>query len=280
MNYRHAYHAGNLCDVAKHAVFALLLEHMKKKDKGFAVLDTHAGCGLYDLSDERARKTGEAEAGVQKLWLRKPQAPELAPYLDLLKTFNPGEGPLRLYPGSPALAARALRPQDRLIACELHPEDETALRRALRRERQAQIHHRDGYEALKAFLPFPEKRGLILIDPPFETPDEAEKLVAAARAIQSRMPGAVAAIWYPIKERPAVWRFHEALIAAGLPKLLAAEFMFRPELRGDTLNGSGLVLMNPPWKLGEELPALFAALHGALETESRESAVRPLTQDF
>lgn len=276
MNYRHAFHAGNICDVVKHAVFALLLEHMKQKEKGFAVLDTHAGCGLYDLADPRGQKTGEAEEGVCKLWRSGVESPALAPYLALLRAFNPG-GDLKLYPGSPALAARTLRAQDRLIACELHPEDAAALRRALHAEQNVQIHRRDGYAALKAFLPFPEKRGLILIDPPFEAADEGERLVAAARTIHERMPSPVVAMWYPIKERPAVWRFHESLIAAGLPKLLAAEFVYRPEVRADRLNGSGLVFMNPPWKLAEELPPLFAALREAMGTEVRESVVRTLT---
>ncbi len=276
MNYRHAYHAGNICDVAKHAVFALLLEHMKAKEKGFAVLDTHAGCGLYDLGGVEAQQTNEAEGGAKKLWAVGQHRAEFAPYLSLLRSFN-GGGELKKYAGSPALAARSLRPQDRLIACELHPEDARKLHRALGREERVQIHARDGYEALKAFLPFSEKRGLILIDPPFEKPDEFDRLIEAVKLIHARMKGAVLAVWYPIKERPTIWRFHEALAGAGIPKLLMAEFLFQPEVRADRLNGSGLVFMNPPWKLAEELPPLFAALHEVLETESRESVVKALT---
>jgi len=276
MNYRHIYHAGNLCDVVKHAVFALLLAHMKAKPAPFAILDTHAGCGRYDLTDPRALQTGEAASGVQRLWAARPALAELEPYLSVLHELNP-DGVLRAYPGSPVLARRQLRAQDRLIACELHPEEAHELRHVFNGDPQAQVHHRDGYGALKAFLPFPEKRGLILIDPPFETPDESERLVEAAKLIHERMPGAVVALWYPIKERPAVWRFHEALVQAALPKLLCAEFMFRPEVRGDLLNGSGLVLMNAPWKMDEALWRLFPALHTLLQTESQSSVIKPLT---
>lgn len=276
MNYRHIYHAGNACDVVKHAILALLIEHMKRKDKPFAVLDTHAGCGRYDLEAPRARQTGEAEAGAQRLVKAAPDVPELAPYRAVLAALNPSRT-LRYYPGSPLLTRELLRPQDRLVACELHPEDSSQLRWLFRGDERAQIHERDGYESLKAFLPFPEKRGLVLIDPPFEQPNEWDRLVAAARTIHERMPGVTAALWYPIKERPAVWRFHEALIAAGLPKLLAVEFMFFPELRSDHLNGSGMVLLNPPWKLDEEVARLFAVLHDSLQTESQESFIKPLT---
>ncbi len=278
MNYRHIYHAGNICDVVKHAALALLLERLKAKETPFAVLDTHAGEGLYDLTDPRAAQTNEAEVGAQRLWEKREKAsPELAPYLSVLKALN-GDGPLRLYPGSPVLARRSMREQDRLVACELHPEDARSLKRAMRDEVGVEVHSRDGYEAVKAFLPFKEKRGLVFIDPPFEVADEIDHLVAAARVVHERMAGAVLAIWYPIKERPALWRFHEALITAGLPKLLAAEFLYRPEVRHDRLNGSGLIVMNAPWKIEEELAGLFAALHEMLETEVRESFVRPLTE--
>ncbi len=314
MNYRHIYHAGNICDVAKHASFALLLERMKAKETAFAVLDTHAGCGLYDLSDPRALKTGEAQEGIGKLLslavpviashpkdgaaIQSQTEPplisgdsgslqgralrddgSLLPYLSVLSGLN-ADGDLRFYPGSPLIASRLMRPQDRLIACELHSEDEPELRRALRGDKRAHVHRRDGYEAVKAFLPFPEKRGLVLIDPPFEEEGEFDRLVLAAKAAQGKMPGAVLALWYPIKERPAIWRFHEALIEAGLPKTLVAEFIFREETRHDRLNGSGLVILNAPWRFEEELRSLFSGLHEVLQTETKTSDIRPLTSDL
>lgn len=278
MNYRHIYHAGNICDVVKHASLVLLLERLKAKDAAFAVLDTHAGEGLYDLFDPRAAQTNEAAVGARRLWEKREKAsPELEPYLSALKSLNEGRD-LKLYPGSPVLARRSMRQQDRLVVCELHPEDAQNLKRTMRDEAGVEVHSRDGYEAVKAFLPFKEKRGLVFIDPPFEVAGEIDRLVAAARVVHERMAGAVVAIWYPIKERPAIWRFHEALIAAGLPKLLAAEFLYRPEVRHDRLNGSGLIVMNAPWKIEEDLARLFTALHETLETEARESFIRLLTE--
>lgn len=281
MNYRHAYHAGNICDVVKHAVLTLLIEYMQQKDKGLGVLDTHAGCGLYDLSDERAQKTQEAEAGAHRVWNRfgsdAQNTPDvLAPYLTVLRQLNP-DGSLRLYPGSPLLARQMLRPQDRLMACELHPEDVRELRRCMRDDKQAQTHHRDGYEALKALLPMPEKRGLVLIDPPFEAPDKFDALTQAAKHIHAHFPQAVAALWYPIKERPTIWKFHEGLTETGVPKMMVAEFIYHDEFRHDRLNGSGFVFLNPPWTLEKQLNELFPLLHDLLETRTQKNTIKQLT---
>ena len=281
MNYRHIYHAGNICDVVKHSVLALIIAYLKQKEASFAILDTHAGCGLYDLTDPNAVKTGEAENGVQKLWRAYAHIdtsalpPTIAPYLEALRRMN-NDDTLRFYPGSPLLALNLLRAQDRLIACELHPDDARALRHALGHNPQAQVHHRDGYEALKAFTPFSEKRGLILIDPPFEKPDEFANLIKAVQQVQTKFPNAVVAIWYPIKERPIIWKFHEAARDSGLDKLLVAEFVYKPEVRHDRLNGSGFLFVNPPWTLESQLKELFPILHTALQTEAREDIVRTL----
>ncbi|MGE3624630.1 MAG: 23S rRNA (adenine(2030)-N(6))-methyltransferase RlmJ, partial [Bdellovibrionales bacterium] len=249
MNYRHVFHAGNICDVVKHAVLSLALGYLRNKDKGFFVLDTHSGTGLYDLADERARKTGEAAQGILKL-LASPRLAGLADYYRVLDELNPaGTGNLRFYPGSPAIARHLMRPQDRLVACELHEEDAAALRRYFRHDKQAQMHHRDGYEALNAFLPPPEKRGLALIDPPFEDPQEFARLAQALVGAHGRWPQGIYMAWYPVKERPAVWRFHEALGTSGIPGKLCAEFVYREEIRHDRLIGCGLFIVNAPWKL-------------------------------
>lgn len=267
MNYRHIYHAGNACDVVKHAVLTLWIERLKAKDKGFAVLDTHAGLGLYNLGDPRAQKTNEAEQGARR-YVQAGPIPALAAYDAVLKGLNPGGG-LTLYPGSPLLVRKLLRPQDRLMACELHPEDAAFLKRLFEEDGAVQVHHRDGYEAMKALWPPAEKRGLVFIDPPFETPDERARLTKALAALHARAPQLGVLVWYPIKNRPALWQWQEELLALGLPKLWRAEWLALPELRGDRLNGSGFLMLNPPFGLEEEGRAVFSALHEALQTEAK-----------
>ncbi len=274
MNYRHIYHAGNICDVVKHATLGLLLCHLMQKPKPLCVLDTHAGIGLYDLNDERALRTNEAKTGIRRL-VSNPLPAFLDWYGDALTRLNPGwqagtpdaAEALRFYPGSPMLSRLLLRPDDRLIACELHPEDALSLRRQFYDDPQAHIHHRDGYEALKALLPPAEKRGLVLIDPPFEQPDEYARLVKYIDAALTLWPLGCFLIWYPVKERPAIWQFHEALVALNRPAVLAAEFIYMPETRTDHLNGSGMILVNPPWQFEDKLRELFSYLHQALATE-------------
>ncbi len=294
VNYRHIYHAGNACDVVKHAALTLLIERLREKEKPFAVLDTHAGAGLYDLDDPRAKKTNEAEEGVRRL-LAAPPFPELYGYYRFVEELNQnikplspcgrgseilalqrnapdfaGEGSgleaIHLYPGSPVLIRRLLRPQDRLVACELHPEDANELKRRFHGDKQAHIHDRDGYEALEALLPPPEKRGLVLIDPPFEKPDEFDSLVEAVKTLNRKWPTGQGMIWYPVKERPAIWRFHEALAASGAARILCAEFTQFAEIRHDRLNGCGLIFVNPPWRLDRQLAQLFPALHERLRS--------------
>jgi 23S rRNA (adenine2030-N6)-methyltransferase len=278
MNYRHIFHAGNICDVVKHSVLALMIGYLRQKETPFCVLDTHAGIGMYDLQDLRAQKTNEAEEGILKL-LDAPRLPELESTYGVLQKLNLGwdgksaEG-FRYYPGSPLLALHLLRPHDRLVACELHPEDAEELKRQLFPYKQAQTHHRDGYGALNAFLPPAEKRGLVLIDPPFEQPEEFDRLAEALKAAHAKWPQGIFMAWYPIKERPAIWRFHEMLIASGMPKILAAEFIYREETVQGRLNGSGLILINPPWQMDDRLRELFPVLQDTLQTPHAESPIK------
>ncbi len=271
MNYRHIFHAGNRCDVVKHALLTLALRHLHAKDGAFAVCDTHAGIGFYDLKDPRAQKTGESAQGIISL-LNAPALPALADFTAVLRIMNPlwdgksAEG-FRVYPGSPFFAYHMLRKQDRLAACEKHPEDAETLRLQAPKDRRFQIHFRDGFEALHAFLPPPEKRGLVLIDPPYEEPDEFAEVVKNVAKAYRRWPGGIFMIWYPVKDRPAIWQFHEALANSGIPKILCAEFIYHEDIRADRLNGCGMIVINPPWKLGKEISALFPALHEALKTE-------------
>ncbi|MDR3424112.1 MAG: 23S rRNA (adenine(2030)-N(6))-methyltransferase RlmJ [Alphaproteobacteria bacterium] len=281
MNYRHIYHAGNRCDVVKHAVLTLVLRHLRAKDSGFAVLDTHAGMGFYDLCDPRALKTGEAAEGVRSLLADSSSAlwPQLADYYEVLRRMNPlwdgaTADTFRVYPGSPLFAFHMLRPQDRLIACELHPEDFDALRLQAPADKRMQIHRRDGFEALGAFLPPPEKRGLALIDPPYEQDGEFDRIVKRVGEAWRRWPTGIYMIWYPVKDRPAIWKFHEAWAASGIGKILCVEFVYDEEIGTGRLNGSGLMLINPPWKLDEEIEALLPILHRAMGTGHVGGAVR------
>ncbi len=278
MNYRHIFHAGNPCDVVKHASLCLLIDALRAKPKPFAVLDTHAGVGLYDLSDPRALQTHEADAGIKRLVAAKlTPPPEIMPYLDRVRAANEGQEGLRFYPGSPLLIRGLLRDHDRLMACELHPDDSKLLRYQFHADKQVQIHHRDGYLTLKSLLPPPERRGLVLIDPPFEKTDEFDRLVEALALLHHRWRDGHIAVWYPIKDRPAIWQFHESLRGLEIPGLLLAEFMFYPENRTDRLNGTGLLLMNPPWKIEAKLAPLYAYLHEALQTETHATQISWLT---
>lgn len=263
MNYSHAYHAGNFADVLKHAVLALALSHLRRKEAPFFVLDTHAGLGAYDLASVAADKTGEFRGGVAKVMEAADQPAELAPYLEAVRAANP-DGGLRWYPGSPGLVRALLRPQDRLTAVELHPEDARTLGERFAGDRRVLVRHMDGYTALKALLPPDPRRGLVLIDPPFEVKDEFDRLRRGLREAFRRWPTGLYAVWYPIKDRQPVAAFHAALAAESGPKTLVAEMLIRPEDDPFRLNGCGLVLVNPPWRLDESLAVLLPWLTAVL----------------
>ncbi len=256
MNYRHAYHAGGVADVFKHVVMIALLQRLRQKESAFIILDTHAGTGLYDLGGGESGKTGEFRGGIERLRGFRFASPVLNEYLAAVESVNQGDS-LRFYPGSPLLAAAALRQQDRSIACELHEQDYPSLRRTLKPYANAAAHHRDGYESMRAFLPPAEKRGLVLIDPPFETATELADAGAALIKAHARFANGIYALWYPIKERPALWRFQEDMIASGIRNQIAIEFLTQDERDSRLLNGSGMLIINPPYRLQDDLkPAL------------------------
>jgi 23S rRNA (adenine2030-N6)-methyltransferase len=258
MNYRHVFHAGGFTDVVKHAALALVLEHLKQKEQPFCCIDTHAGIGRYDLWSEPAQRTGEYRAGILKA-VRDP-LPELAPYLDVVRAMNGGGPHVRWYPGSPGLAQALLRPQDRLVLCELHPEDARTLAAAFADDARVQVQETDGYIGLKALLPPKERRGCVLIDPPFEVTDEFERIVRGLGHAHRRWATGIYVVWYPIKHRGPVKAFHDALAATGVRRILAAELLLRADTDPDQLNGSGLVIVNPPWRLADSLARLLPAL--------------------
>ena len=261
MNYRHAFHAGNHADCLKHALLLLLLDALKRKDAPFAVLDTHAGRGIYDLAATEAARTGEAARGA--LRLADVADGPLLPFIEALRA----QGFPARYPGSPALIRAALRPQDRLACCELHPEDHAALRAHFARDRQVAVHRRDAYEAIRALTPFPERRGLVLLDPPFEEDAEFDRLAAAIAELQRRFRAGIIAAWYPVKHRAPVRDFHDALRAAGVRDVIAAELWLREPTDPRRLNGSGLVVVNAPFGFEDAARDVLAALLAALESE-------------
>ena len=262
MNYRHAFHAGNHGDCLKHALLVWLLGAMQRKPAGIFVLDTHAGTGRYNLDADPATRTGEATRGILRLLAAPP--PPLADYIGLVTQLG-------LYPGSPWLLRAMLRPQDRLACCELHPDDIPPLRRLFARDPQVAVHHRDAWEALGALLPPPsrERRALVLIDPPYEAEDEFARLAEGMAQAHRRMPGAVLAAWYPIKHRAPPRAFHTSLREArmrapGLSDIVAAELWLRAPLDPTRLNGSGLIVVNPPFGFEDAARAMLAALHDRL----------------
>ena len=262
MNYRHAFHAGNFADCMKHVLLLWLLRALGRKEAGFLTLDTHAGIGHYDLSGPEATRTGEWQTGIGRLQdargRRGVKLPDgIIDYLDMVERLG-------LYPGSPALVEAVLRPQDRLIACELHPEDQALLRRHFRANPQVAVHLRDGYEAIRAFLPPKERRGLVLIDPPYEKTDEFAALTQALREGYEKFPTGVFAAWYPIKHRGPVRAFHTALAEAGIRDVVAAEVLLREPVEVDRLNGSGLLIVNPPWLFMTTAPSILQSLSDIL----------------
>jgi 23S rRNA (adenine2030-N6)-methyltransferase len=269
MNYRHAYHAGNFADVLKHAVLARVLDYLGRKEAPFRVIDTHAGAGRYALTSPEAGKTGEWQNGIARLIgpeakpLPGGVADLLRPYLDAVRAEHTGTG-LDRYPGSPCLALSLMRAQDALIANELHPEDSASLKAALGGDPRAKVMALDGWVALKALLPPKERRGVVLIDPPFEEPGELERIVAGlAQALQRFATGTYLA-WYPIKDPQPIRRFHTGLARFGTPNMLRVELLIQRAEHADRLNGCGLVVVNPPYTLERELAVVLPELRRRL----------------
>jgi 23S rRNA (adenine2030-N6)-methyltransferase len=256
MNYRHAFHAGNHADVFKHLVLTRLIALLSRKEQPFASIDTHAGLGLYDLRGDQATRTGEWLQGIARLWEAPDVPPLAADYVRVLHDMNP-DGELRYYPGSPELARRLTRPQDRVLLNEKHPQDGQLLKDNMKGDRRVAVHLGEGWHVPRALLPVPEKRALMLIDPPFEQLDEMQRCAKALKEAIARMRQTVAAIWYPIKDQRALKRFYQDLAGSGAPKLLRVELLVHPLETEQSLNGSGLAIANPPWGLEEELNELL-----------------------
>jgi 23S rRNA (adenine2030-N6)-methyltransferase len=266
MNYRHHYHVGNFADVFKHVILVALLQALRRKESAFCFLDTHAGIGRYDLQDAATQKSQEFLQGIAKVLPHLKAPPLIADYLQCVKTLNlslPEQ--LHFYPGSPLIARQLLRPQDRMILTELHHEDFVALKKVFPHDKQVAIHHQDGYQGLKAFLPPKERRGLVLIDPPYEKPNELEDLVTTLAAAVMHWETGVYALWYPIKESRSIARFHRALQLKINRPMIMPELCIYPENPNAGLSGCGMVIVNPPWQLETEIQTVLPWLARVLK---------------
>jgi 23S rRNA (adenine2030-N6)-methyltransferase len=271
MNYRHAFHAGGFADVIKHLVLVRILTYLQEKPAAFRVIDTHAGAGLYDLTSDEARRGGEWLTGIARLMqarFSETVLPLVTPYLDIVRAFNP-QRDLQAYPGSPLIARALLRPQDRLTACEVEPKARKHLIDALRRDTQARVVDLDGWMALPAFVPPNERRGLVLIDPPYEQKDEFERMAEGFAQAFAKWPTGSYLLWYPVKSRRATDNLARQIAgAAGAgaqpAKCLRLEFSVAPQAAEAGLISAGLLIVNPPWKLLGELKAILPELEKPL----------------
>ncbi len=271
MNYRHAFHAGGFADVIKHIVLVRILIYLQEKQAAFRVIDTHAGAGLYDLTGEEARRGGEWLTGIARIMqarFSETTLPLVKPYLDIVRAFNPNRD-LAAYPGSPLIARALLRPQDRLTACEVEPKARKRLIDALRRDTQARVVDLDGWLALPAFVPPKERRGLVLIDPPYEQKDEFERLAEGFAEAYAKWPTGSFLLWYPVKSRRAtdtLARLVAEAVGTSKPagKALRLEFSVAPQAADTALASAGLLIVNPPWTLLGELKAILPELEKPL----------------
>jgi 23S rRNA (adenine2030-N6)-methyltransferase len=271
MNYRHAFHAGGFADVIKHIVLVRILTYLHDKPAAFRVIDTHAGAGVYDLTSEEAQRGGEWLTGIARLMQARfsdAAAALVAPYLDIVRAFNP-KAELKAYPGSPLIARALLRPQDRLTACEVEPKARKRLIDALRRDPQARVVDLDGWVALPAFVPPKERRGLVLIDPSYEKKDEFERIAEGFAEAFAKWPTGSYLLWYPVKSRRAtdtLARHVAEVVGAGAPpgKCLRLEFSTAPQAADASLASAGLLIVNPPWTLAGELKTILPELEKPL----------------
>ena len=269
MNYRHSFHAGNSADVVKHSLMIALVRALQQKQGALTLIDTHAGCGLYDLGGEQAQRTGEAAQGVVRAFADTNHL--LDDYRAAVRAVNDGAEP-RLYPGSPQFLAQLLRPQDVLILNEKHPEDAAALRRAMRGT-PAAVHERDAYELWLAMVPTRTPRGVVVVDPPYEQTDERARITATLAAAHRKWAHGVTVIWYPLKDRAAHARWKGQLRNLGIPKFLSVEHWLYDADQPCIYNGAGLFIINPPYAFMQALRPLQEVLRAALAPEGHRGKI-------
>lgn len=275
MNYRHAFHAGNFADVLKHVVLMMLIEKLKQKPAPFFYLDTHAGRGLYDLSKARSQRSGEYKSGIGALLStgRSKLCAEIGEYVKLVRlSAGTGHSAITAYPGSPTIVAMMRRDRDRMVLVEKQFQEASALRDAMKGLRQVSVIEGDGYAALKAHLPPRENRGLVLIDPPFESDAEFDRILEALELAHARWPTGIYCIWHPVTDRAGPARFRRALEESGIRKILEVTLGIRPDDSEVGLGRAGLVIVNPPWQLDTGLTRVLPELHALLSPDRAGSA--------
>ncbi|MCG3722857.1 23S rRNA (adenine(2030)-N(6))-methyltransferase RlmJ [Vibrio cincinnatiensis] len=270
LSYRHSFHAGNHADVLKHIVQSLILNALQQKDKPFVYHDTHSGVGRYDLTHEWSEKTGEYKQGIARIWQQNVTPYAIESYLAAIKALNNGDT-LRYYPGSPRVARAHLRPQDRMVLTELHPSDYPLLEQEFQRDRQVSIYKEDGFARLKASLPPKERRGLVLIDPPYELAKEYRDVVQAIAQSYKRWSTGIYAIWYPVVNRCDIDDMLDGLANLGIRKILQIELGVAPDTNERGMTASGMIVINPPWKLESEMQEILPFL---------KQAIAPVTGHF
>ncbi|STO55637.1 DNA (exogenous) processing protein [Canicola haemoglobinophilus] len=271
LSYRHSFHAGNHADVLKHIVQMLIIENLQLKEKGFYYLDTHSGVGRYRLFSEEAEKTAEYQEGIARLWDKEDLPEEVQRYVSLVKKLNYGGKELRYYAGSPFIAAQLLRPQDRALLTELHPADYPLLRNTFKEFANISTKRDNGFQQLKATLPPKERRGLVLIDPPYELKEDYDLVVKAIEEGYKRFATGIYAIWYPVVLRQQTKRIIKGLENTGIRKILQIELAVRPDSEQRGMTASGMIVINPPWTLEEQMKKILPYLTRTLVPEGTGS---------
>lgn len=266
LSYRHSYHAGNHADVLKHIVLTLCINSLKEKEKPFLYLDTHSGAGRYLLQSEHAEKTGEYLSGINLIW-QQSETPELLnTYLSVLKRYNPFDN-LKYYLGSPLIAKQLLREQDKINLTELHPTDYPLLRQEFSKDKRARVLREDGFSQLKSKLPPESRRGIVLIDPSYEIKDDYQKIPKALLEAYKRFATGIYLIWYPVVSRTQTQKMIDEIVNLGIKKISQFEFAIKPDNNQKGMTASGMIVINPPWKLQQQMQTIMPWLKNTLDTE-------------
>lgn len=268
LSYRHSFHAGNFADVLKHTVQTLIIQALKQKPKPFVYFDTHAGAGRYDLTTEMGQKKAEYKDGIEKTWQQDDIPELLLPYINIIKQLNP-DGKLTSYPGSPLIADSLMHRNNRLELSELHPSDFMWLKQEFKDVNNVNIKQCDGYKHLISKLPPIQRRGLILIDPPYELETEYDDLIKSIKQAHRLFSTGIYAVWYPMVSRHHVKQFCDKFKNSGIKDILKIEMCVKPDSEEYGMTGTGMIIINPPWKLAKQMQEVMPWLLENLKQENQ-----------